>query len=75
MSSDAVVACADMTFSDMIVDYAERTGQSWQQVRDALIVSGAYDALYDEQTGPWAAGPDACLDFYEQLCATGRHAD
>ncbi|MDO4797709.1 MAG: hypothetical protein Q4A01_06790 [Coriobacteriales bacterium] len=74
MSSDAIVACADMTFADMICDYAERTGRSREQVRDALIASGAYDALYDEQTGLWAAGPDACLDFHEQLCAMKRRA-
>ena len=73
MSSDIITACADMTFADMILDYAERSGQSQQQVRDALIKSGTYDALYDEQTGLWAAGPDACLDFHEQLCTTGRY--
>lgn len=69
MSSDAIVACADMTFADMVVDYAGRTGLGRRHVWDALIASGAYDALYVERTGLWAAGPDACLDFHEQLAA------
>ena len=66
-SVHAITARADLTFTDMIQDYAARTGRSYQEVRDTIIASGAYDALYDEGTGLRAEGPDACLHFFEQL--------
>ena len=74
MTSDAVAACADMIFADMVQDYASRTGQSRQQVRDAMIAVGIYDALYDERTGLWAEGPDACIDSFERMIAAGTRS-
>lgn len=67
MTSDANTACADMVLADVIHDYALRSGQTEAEVRDRIIESGAYDALYDEQTGLWASGPEAFIHFFEQM--------
>ena len=67
MIHEANAACADVTFADVVQDYAKRAGMSQQQVRDAFIYSGAYDELYDEETGLWGMGPDYCIDFFERL--------
>lgn len=64
MTSDANVACADMTLADAIQDLATRTGESRSQIRSRIIESGAYDALYDEETGLWATGPEYFIDFF-----------
>lgn len=71
MTSDAKLACADMTFADAIQDYAAAHDVSEESVRDMLIASGAYDALYDEETGLWAEGPDALIAFHRALMAGG----
>ena len=67
MTSDAIAACMDMTFADAICDLALTSGVDEAEVRDAILDSGAYDALLDEETGLWASGPDAFIGFYEQL--------
>lgn len=71
MTSDAKLACADMTFADAIQDYAAEHDVPEASVRDMLIASGAYDALYDEGTGLWAEGPDALIAFHRALMAGG----
>lgn len=72
MTSDANVACADMTFADAVRDYALREGVPEAAVRREMIESGAYDALYDEETGLWATGPDAFIAFFEELRTARR---
>ena len=67
MTSDANIACADLTLADAIQDLALRTGRSEAEIRMRIIESGAYDALYDEQTGLWATGPEAFISFFLQL--------
>ena len=67
MTSDAITACMDMTFADAICDLALKSGMDESEARDAILNSGAYDALFDEETGLWASGPDAFIDFYERL--------
>ena len=67
MTSDANAACVDMVLADAIYDLAARTSQPEGTIRRQFIESGAYDALYDESTGLWAAGPDASIAFFEQL--------
>ena len=57
MTSDANAACADMILADAICDLALRTGRLEAEVRAQIIESGAYDALYDEDAGPWTDGP------------------
>ena len=42
------------------------------EVRAQIIESGAYDALYDEDTGLWADGPDVFIHFFEQLQQRSR---
>jgi len=71
MTSDANAACADMVLVDAISDLALKSGQTEAEVRELLIESGAYDALYDEQTGLWASGPDAFIHFFEQMQQRG----
>jgi hypothetical protein len=71
MTSDANTACADMVLVDAISDIALKTGQAEAEVREQLIESGAYDALYDEETGLWASGPDAFIYFFEQMRQRG----
>ena len=67
MRSDAITACADMTLVDAIQDLALSTGASQDAIRDSIIDSGAYEALYDELTGLWGGGPDAFVDFYRNM--------
>lgn len=54
LASDAVATCADMTPADMIMDYSAEEGKGRIEILDSTIESGAYDALYDDQTGLWA---------------------
>lgn len=67
MMSDANAACADMILVDAITDLALRSGLAEAEIREQIIESGAYDALYDQETGLWASGPDAFIDFFEQM--------
>ncbi len=67
MMSDANAACADMILVDAITDLALRSGLVEAEIREQIIESGAYDALYDQETGLWASGPDAFIDFFEQM--------
>ena len=75
MKSDANIACADMTLADAIQDLASRTGRSEDLIRREIIESGAYDALYDEETELWASGPDAFMDFFEEISCKRRTAN
>lgn len=58
------VCTADMILTAAIEDYAAETAQSISDVRDAIIESGAYDALYDFDTGLWTQGLDYFIDFF-----------
>ncbi len=53
-----------MILTAAIDDYAKKTNQSISVVRDEIIESGAYDALYDFETGLWTQGPDYFIDFF-----------
>ena len=64
MSNEIKICTADMILTDAIEDYSRITGQSIDSIRDAIIESGAYDALYDFDTGLWAQGPDYFIDFF-----------
>ena len=72
MTSDAITACADMTLVDAIHDLALETGESEASIRESIIASGAYDALYDEDTGLWGTGPDAFIDLYRRMPAVNQ---
>ena len=52
----------------MLINHgAKRTGKTVAEIRNDFIESGAYDALYDEETGLWTQGPDYFIDYYEHF--------
>lgn len=67
MSNDMKVATIEMILTNAIEDYAIKTNQSVSDVRDEIIESGAYDALYDFDTGLWTQGPDYFIDFFLKM--------
>lgn len=64
MNNDIKIATAELILTNAIEDYAAKTNQSIADVRDDIIESGAYDALYDFDTGLWTQGPDYFIDFF-----------
>ena len=67
MNNDLRIGTVQLILTAAIEDYAERTGKTISEVRDEFIESGAYDALYDDETGLSSQGPDYFIDYYEQL--------
>lgn len=67
MTDEQKEFCADLIFTDAVMDMAEDEGISKTEARRRLIESKAYDALYDFETGLWANGPDYFREFYRQL--------
>ena len=67
MSNDLKTVTIELILTAAIDDYAKKTGKSVSEVRNEFIESGAYDALYDEETGLWTQGPDYFIDYFEQL--------
>lgn len=64
---------ANDTTNPTIVAYLNGlSGKNVQDVRDEVIESGAYDALYDEDTGLWTQGPDYFIDYLEMLKSKGQ---
>lgn len=72
MSKDKRICTADMILTDAIEDYAYNTNQSIADVRDNIIETGAYDALYDFETGLWTQGPDYFIDYYLRIKEAGK---
>ena len=64
MSNEKRVCTADMILTVAIEDYAANTNQDVASVRDQIIESGAYDALYDFDTDLWTQGPDHFISFF-----------
>lgn len=69
MNSDIKTQCADMILADVIQDASMKTGESADKIRNAIIASAAYDALYDFETNLWQEGPDYFAAFAEE-CAS-----
>ena len=69
MSEDLKINTIELILTAAIDDYSKRTGKSVAEVRDEFIASGAYDAIYDEETGLWTQGPDYLIDYFEKLKA------
>ena len=67
MSNDKMICTADLIFTDAVQDYALRANLPVSEVRDQMIDSGAYDALYDFDTGLWTQGPDYFIDFFLKM--------
>ena len=64
MNNDTKITTAELILTNAIEDYAARTNKSIADVRDDIIESGAYDALYDFDTGLWTQGSDYFIDFF-----------
>ncbi len=75
MTSDIRRHCADMVLASAVQDLSESTGQSVEAVRNGIIGSPAYAALYDLETGLWGSGPDYFAAFYQECVAGGRTAE
>ena len=60
-------ACADMILSDAIEDMAEEEHISFIQAQNKIITCGAYDCLYDFETGLWMEGPDYFRYFVKEM--------
>lgn len=67
MSNEKMTCTADMILTDAIQDYAFQTNLSVSEVRDQMIDSGAYDSLYDFDTGLWAQGSDYFIEFFLKM--------
>jgi len=67
MSNEIKVGTADLILTAAIADYSLKTNQPVSNVRDEMIESGAYDALYDFDTGLWTQGPDYFIDFFLKM--------
>lgn len=67
MSKEKMICTADLIFTDAVQDYALRANLPVSEVRDQMIDSGAYDALYDFDTGLWTQGPDYFIDFFLKM--------
>lgn len=66
MNSDVMKQCADMIITDAIQDFSAHLGLPSASIRNQFIESGAYEALYDHETGLWQEGPDYFIDFFKQ---------
>lgn len=67
MNYDIKGSTAELILTDAIEDYAKATGKSIEEVRNDIIESGAYDALFNFDTGLWKEGPDYFIEFYLSL--------
>lgn len=59
--------CADMILADAITDLSAQTGRSTSEIRNAIVESPAYEALYDFETNLWQEGPDYFTWFYGEM--------
>ena len=67
MNKDMRFSTIELILTAAIDDYAKKTGKSVSEIRNEIIESGAYDDLYDEETGLWAQGPDYFIDYFLKL--------
>ena len=67
MNYDIRTATAEMILTAAIEDYSKSSGQSIAQIRNEIIESGAYEALFDFDTGLWKEGPDYFTAFYLEM--------
>ena len=74
MAFDVRGHCADMVLASAVQDLAASTGEPAWAIRDRVIESPAYAALYDFETGLWGAGPDYFAAFYRKCLASGKSA-
>ena len=64
---DKIRSTANLILTMAIQDYSAKMNLSKAEVRNQMIESGAYDALYDPETGLWTQGPDYFTDFFLRM--------
>lgn len=67
MNNDERLSTIELILTAAIGDYAKKTGKPIAEIRNEIIESGAYDDLYDEETGLWIQGPDYFIDYFLKL--------
>ena len=67
MKFEVMAQCADMILADAIQDTAKKTGRSADQIRQVIVDSTAYDALYNFETGLWGQGPEYFIAFTNKM--------
>ena len=67
MISEKIRSTADLILTMAIQDYSAKMNLSKAEVRNQIIESGAYDALYDPETGLWTQGPDYFTDYFLKM--------
>lgn len=67
MEFEKMEACADMVLSAAIDDLSLEKGITTLEARSEIVESGAYDALYDFETGLWMEGSDYFLEFVKKM--------
>ena len=67
MNNDERLSTIELILAAAIDDYAKKTGKSVSEIRNEIIESGAYDDLYDGETGLWTQGPDYFIDYFLKL--------
>ena len=66
MSYETKSCCADLVLTDAIQILAKGTNTKQSEVRKAIMMSEAYDALYDFETGLWQDGPAYFVESYKR---------
>jgi len=75
MSYETKSCCADLVLTDAIQILVKETNMEQSEIRKAIMMSEAYDALYDFETGLWQDGPAYFVDYYTRsTCGTQEHA-
>ena len=70
MNDESRINAIELILTSAIDDYSKRTGKTISEIRNELIQSGTYDAIYDEETGLWTQGPDYFIDYFEKMKQT-----
>ncbi len=67
MTFDLKEPTAELILCAAIDDYTKKSGVTTDEIRNEIIESGAYDALFDYNTGLWKEGPDYFIDFFLKM--------
>ena len=67
MTSDLKTPSAELILCAAMDDYSRKTGLSVDEIRNEIIETGAYDALFNFDTRLWQEGPDYFIDFFLKL--------
>ncbi len=75
MKDDIKFATCELILTCAIDDYSKKSNLSVDEIRNDIIQTGAYDALFDFDTGLWTQGPDYFMDFYLKMKKNLGHSN